>query len=156
MQARINVGIAFVDAAADGGNDLVDDPHQVLFVLESHIRERQLTVAFHENLLGAVYENVVYGVVLQQGFKRAETFDFIKEFFVKRVSVISVEHDVFASEHLIGDGVDFGAQITFCCSVERGQIEAVEKLAVKLKFELANALAALGFFINGCGLCRRA
>ena len=41
-KAGVDIGVGFVDPAAHGRHDLVDDPQQVAFVLEGDVGQREL------------------------------------------------------------------------------------------------------------------
>jgi hypothetical protein len=41
-QTGVAIGVRFVDPAAHGGHDLVDDPQEVAFVAEGDVGQREL------------------------------------------------------------------------------------------------------------------
>ena len=58
LQAGVDDGLRFVDAAAHLGNDLFDDVQQVRVVFETHRRFRQLAAALDEYLVVAVDQDI--------------------------------------------------------------------------------------------------
>jgi hypothetical protein len=61
--------VRFINASPYSGNNLVDDPQQMLFIFKSDIAEHQLAVTFYKDLMRAIDQNIVNSVIFQQGFK---------------------------------------------------------------------------------------
>ena len=57
--ARVDHRLRFIDAAADRGDDLVDDPKEMRLVLERDVHLLQLALPFDEAVLVAVDQDVV-------------------------------------------------------------------------------------------------
>src|SRR6185312_9226280 len=66
LQARVAKWMRFIDAAADGGNDLVDDPQQMILVLEADRQRLEDAVTFDIDAFMAVDQDIVDGGILQQ------------------------------------------------------------------------------------------
>ena len=69
-QARVDHRRGLVDPPADLGDDLVDDPPQVVLVVEAHRRLVQLAGALDPDVVGAVDHDLGDGVVLEQRLDR--------------------------------------------------------------------------------------
>ena len=78
-QTGVDHGRGFIHAASDGGNDLLDDAHQVRVILEAYLGLFQHSGALDVNPFGAVHQNVADGRVLQQRLKRAEPEHFVQD-----------------------------------------------------------------------------
>jgi len=64
-QAGIHIGRGLIDAPPQGGHDALNDPHDVLVVLELHFGHDQLAAALNINLLRPVDHNFTDGLVFQ-------------------------------------------------------------------------------------------
>ena len=69
---------AFIDAAADTGNDAVQNLQQVLVVAEGDVRADDAALLFHKDVLGAVDHDVGDPFFLHQDFEGAEAEGFIQ------------------------------------------------------------------------------
>ena len=143
LEARVDVGVRLVHAPADGRDDLVDDPHEVLLVAERHVRERQLARALDEDLAGPVDEDVVHVVVAQQGLQRAEPLHLVEELLSEAHALVAAEHHPHLLERFGRDGVDLGAQVRIGGALQRREVELVEEPHVQLGLDLREPLAAL-------------
>ena len=76
-ETGVDHGARLVDAAADGGDDPLDDLHDVLVVLERHVRELQPTFALDVDLLRAVDHHLGDGLVAQERLERPEAEDLV-------------------------------------------------------------------------------
>ncbi len=70
--ARIDHRLDFIDAAADGRDDFVNDSKQMRLVLEWDVHLLQLAALFDEAVLVAVDQDIVDLGILQQRLQRAE------------------------------------------------------------------------------------
>ena len=73
--------------------NLLDDLHQVRVIVEGDVGHFQLAGPFDEDLLWAIDQNIVDGVVLKKRFKGPEPRHFVIKFLVQRRPVIPVEHN---------------------------------------------------------------
>jgi len=79
-QAGVDNGRRIVDAAADVGNDAVDNHAHVGRVLEADVGFLKLAAAFDVDVIETIYQNVADGGVFEQGFQRTEAEDFVEYF----------------------------------------------------------------------------
>ena len=80
LQARVAERMRFVDPPTDRGDDLVDDPQQMLLVLEAHRQRLKDAVTFDVNAFVAVDQNIVDAGILEQRLERARAPSFHREF----------------------------------------------------------------------------
>ena len=118
------------------------------FVLEGDVGQFQLAVAFDKNLLRAVDQNIVDGVVFQQRFKRAEAFDLVVQLLVQRMAFVAVQNDAAFLQEFGCDCADFVAQVLFRRGFQRGQVQTVQQGAVQFQLDLAHTLFAFAFLFN--------
>ena len=76
-QAGVDHRRRLVDAAADRGDDPVDDAHDVVVVLEDHVRELELARALDVDLARAVDHDLRDGVVTEERLQRPEADDLV-------------------------------------------------------------------------------
>jgi hypothetical protein len=78
-QAGVDHGLGLVDAPADRGDDLVDDPQEVAGVLEANLGDLETTAAFHVYARMGVDQDIRDRRILQQRFERTEAKQFVEE-----------------------------------------------------------------------------
>ena len=71
------IGERLVDAAADRGDDPVDDAHDVVVVLEDDVRQLELARALDVDLARAVDHDLGDGVVTEERLERPEADDLV-------------------------------------------------------------------------------
>ena len=91
-QARVDQRRGFVDPAADGADDLLDDPQQVPLVLEARGDLFEQAEALDEDGLVAVDQDVVDRLVLEQRLERAEAEQLVEHVVRQRRALGAVEH----------------------------------------------------------------
>ena len=148
----VAIGVALVDPAAHGGHDLVDDPQKVAFVLEGDVGQGQLAVAFDEDALGAVDQNIVDGFVFQQGFQRTQTHHLVKEVLVQGGAVFLVQRDRHFVQRFGDDGGDFDLEVAFGGAFKGGEVKVFQKALVQFDLQLAELFLALAVLVDCCNL----
>src|SRR5579872_784146 len=99
-QARVAHRMGLVDAAADRGNDLVDDAEKVRLVLEAYAGRLQDAAAFHVDTFVTVDQDIVDGAVLEQRLKRAQPCHLVENFRDEVAELLSVEREPFDQDVL--------------------------------------------------------
>ena len=135
----IDEGRGFVDPPTDRAHHFLDDPQQVLFILEGDVAELQLAAAFDEDALRPVDENIVDRLVLQQRFKRTEAKQFVELVRRHRRGNHSGEFVVQAKQAAGGvharvhAHLDAGCDLVLACHPELvdAAIEAIVALRVR-------------------------
>ena len=135
-QAGINHGGRFVDAAADAGDDALDDLHEVLVVFEGEAGEFEFSGALDVNPVVAVDENVGDGVVLEQRLERTEAEDFVEDFAREAFAFGEAERDDFIVDGVADEDENFFAGGIAVGAAEFFEIEAVEDFAMQVGFYL--------------------
>ena len=74
-QAGVDDRAGLVDVAAEGRDDAVDDPSDVVVVVELDVAQQQAALALEVDLLGAVDHDLGDGRVVEQRLDRAEADD---------------------------------------------------------------------------------
>ena len=69
----------FIDAASERRQDTLDDVHEVCRIMEFHVGQFELAHALDEDLMRPVDHDFGDGIVLAQGFNRAEAQDFVAD-----------------------------------------------------------------------------
>jgi hypothetical protein len=162
-ESGVDIGVRFVDATTDGGHDLVDDPQEVLLVLEGRVAERELARALDEDLLRAVHQDVVDRVVLKERFERAEARHLVEEVLVELLALLPVEDDRHLFQRFGRDRDDLGAQVASdaVSSAERLRLSRRRLCSSSLIspsrslrfFSLSTGAGWTGFFVGrGTGL----
>ena len=126
----------------------VDDPQKVLFILEGRVGQFQATGTFHKNLLGAVDQNIVDGVVFQKRFQGTETRHLVVKVLVQGLTLFAVQDHAHFIKRFTGDGDDFRPQVAFCRLIQGAEVQVVEKALVKLKLDFPKALFPLSFLVR--------
>ena len=129
-QTGVHIGVRFIDATAHSGNDFVDDPQEVLFVLKGDVGQLQFTCTFHENLFRTVHENIVHGVVFQKRLKRAKARHFVIQILAELKPLFTVQNQTFFFESFRGNRVDFLTQIALGRFFERREVQVVQQRLV--------------------------
>src|SRR3989440_10254126 len=95
----------FIDPAADGGNNLVDDAQEVGFVLKAYAAGLQQAAALHIDAFVAVDQNIADAAVLEQRLERPKPGHLVENLGDKVVELLGIErqslnHDVLRNELL--------------------------------------------------------
>ena len=85
-------------------------------------------------------------------FKRAEAADLEIEVLVQRQPFLGGQREIDLAQRLGRDGGDFGAQFGLGRTVERGEVQVVQKPRMQLGLYLENALLAAAVLVVGGGM----
>ncbi len=130
-ETGVDHGLGFVDAAADVGDNLVQNAQQVRFVLETDGRQFKLAETFHINLLVRIDEDVRDGRVLQQGFEGPQTGHFVVKLSGELIQFLGVERQSLGQNIFAGDLLHLFAQLLLWHLVECGEVDLLDHLAVQ-------------------------
>ena len=131
-QAGIHHGRRLIDAPAHARNDALDDLHEVLVVFEGQAGQFQLAGALDVNLVEAVDENIGDGVILQQGFERAQAEYFVQDFARQPLALGKAEGNNLAVDRVADEDENFFAGRVAGGAAQFFQVEAVENLAMQV------------------------
>ena len=148
LEAGVDHGRRFVDAAADAGDDAVDDLHQVLVVFERQAGDFELAGALDVDAIEAVDEDVGDGGILEQGFERAEAEDFVEDLARELLALGEAERDGFAVDRVADEDEDFFAGGVAGGAAEFFEVEAIEDLAMQVGFDLLVFAALKGLEVG--------
>ena len=132
LQAGVHHGRRFIDAAADAGDDAVDDLHQVLVVFEREPRDFKLAAALDVDAVETVDENIGDGRILEQGLERAEAEDFVENFARQALAFGEAERNGFAVDGVADQDENFFAGRVAVGASEFFEVQAVQDLAMKI------------------------
>ena len=121
----------FVDAAADRGDDLVDDAQQMRLVLEANGGRFEHALALDIDAFMAVDQNVVDGGVLEQRFERAEPRHLIENLGDEVVEFLGVEREPLAEDILRHQLLHMAADFVFRQLFQRRKIDFFDQAAVQ-------------------------
>jgi hypothetical protein len=133
-QAGVDHGRRFIDAAADAGNDALDDLHQVLVVLEGQAGQFEFAGALDVNPVVAVDQNVGDGVVLEQRLERTKAEDFVEDFAGQALALGKAERNDLAVDGVADEDENFFAGAVAGGAAQLFEIETIEDLAVQVGF----------------------
>ena len=128
-QPRIDRRRRFIDPPADRGDDLLDDPQQMLFVLEPHRARLERAVALDEHLVVAVDQDVGDRGVLEQRLERPEAEQFVEHVADQLLALGMVERMLLLGQLFLDDVADLVLDLLARHGVERGQVDEIEQAA---------------------------
>ena len=125
-QAGVHVGLRFVDAAPDGGDDAFDDGHHARVVGELEVGEGELAVALDVDLVGAVDHDLRDGVVCEQILQRAQAQGLVEDLAFEARGV-DAGREASGGAYLFDDFVDLLRGLALkAVAVDAGDGEALE------------------------------
>ena len=75
----VDHGGRLVHAPAERGDDLIDDPHHVLLIVEGHVGELELAETLDEDLVVAVDHDLGNALVVEERLDRPEAGDLVED-----------------------------------------------------------------------------
>ncbi len=82
-------GGRFVESASERGKNALHDALDVMRVDETQVGVMQHTVTLDKDLARSVDEDFCYRIVAQQDFQRAETGQFVDQFFCQTLHFVA-------------------------------------------------------------------
>ena len=122
-ETRVDHRRRFVDAPADRRDDLLDDPQQVLLVLEPHGARLEHSEAFDEDAVVAVDQDIGDRWILEQRLERTKAEEFVEDVADELLALGLVERLVLLCELLGDDVADFGLDLLARHLFERLQVD---------------------------------
>jgi hypothetical protein len=144
LQAGVDNGLRFVDAAAHLGHDLFDDMEQVRVVLKTDRGFGEFAVALDEHLVVAIDKNVRDRRLLEQGFKRPESENFVEHLFDNLGLLRGSHRHALFIEQAFDHAADFRAHAVLGDGGDAVQVEHADQLAMDLRLQLEVAIRAAG------------
>ena len=135
-------GLDLVDAPADGGDDLLDDAHEMRLVLEQRRHRLEHAAALDEDVLVAVDEDVGDARVLEQGLEGAEPGHLVHHLGHEGVELLRVEGQALALDPIRDHGPDLAAELLFRQLLESGEVQFIEQLLVQAHLGVEQLLLA--------------
>ena len=119
-QAGVDHRRRLVDAAADRGDDPVDDPHDVVVVLEDHVGQLQLAGALDVDLARAVDHDLGDALVAQERLERPEADDLVGDLLEHPDALGAGQGEAFLVDDLAEDLFDLAPDLDLVGQVELG------------------------------------
>ena len=130
-QASVDHRLAFIDTSTHGGDDPVHDPQEVIVVAEVDRRQFQLAAPLHINLEGAVDQDVIDRVVLEQRLNRSQPDHFVVDRGPERLQFLGVERHALGAGELGDLAQDLATEFHFLQLVQLGQVQFIDQLGVQ-------------------------
>ena len=109
-----------VHAAADRGDDPIDDPHHVVVVLEDDVRELELAGALDVDLARPVDHDLRDGLVAEERLQRTEADDLVRDLLEHPDALGAGEGEALLVDDLAEDLLDLAADLDLVGQVELG------------------------------------
>ena len=154
QHAGVDHRAGLVHAAADLGDDAVDDLHEVVVVAKDDVRLFHLAAALAVDVLGPVDQDVADRGVFEQQFQGAEAERLVEHFAHQLLAFRAVQQRVFAVAKMLDDQADFAAEDLAFQLAHLGQVELIDQLAVDPLFEFFERgfLGYRCFAAEACGV----
>ena len=126
LQARVAQRMGFVDAAADGRDNLVDDTQQVLLVLETDRQRLEHAAALHVDAFMTVDQDIVDAFVLEQRLERTEAGHLVEDFRDEVGEFLRVERQPLGQHVFRHQLLDMLADFVLWQLFQRGKIDLLD------------------------------
>ena len=129
-QAGVHHRRGFIDASSDGGNDAIDDAHQVGVVAELNVGGFEKTLALDVHLIKGVDQNIGNRGIGEKRLERAQSENFIENFLGKPLALLQIHRRGFADDQFFENHGNFAAHI-FAAHVGNAiQIDLLDQAAM--------------------------
>ena len=137
------IGRRLVDAAADRGDDPVDDAHDVVVVLEDDVRQLELAGALDVDLARAVDHDLGDGLVAQERLERAEADDLVGDLLEHPDALGAGQGEALLVDDLAEDLLDLAADLDLVGQVEL-RVQVLDDPALDPELDVPERLADRG------------
>jgi hypothetical protein len=153
-QAGVDHRRGLVDAATDRGDDPVDDPHDVVVVLEDDVRQLELARALDVDLAGAVDHDLRDRLVAEERLERAEADDLVGDLLEHPDALGTGQGEAFLVDDLAEDLLDLAPDLDLVGQVEL-RVEVLDDPALDPELDVAERLPDRGLGHEPAGRLRR-
>src|SRR5262245_28623716 len=153
-QAGVDHRRRLVDAATDRGDDPVDDPHDVVVVLEDDVRELELAGPLDVDLARSVDHDFRDRLVAEEGLQRAEADDLVRDLLEHPDALGTGQGEAFLVDDLAEDLFDLTPDLDLVRQVEL-RVEVLDDPALDPELDVAERLADRGLGHQAAGRSRR-
>ena len=144
QHARVDHRLQFVDPAADGGDDLVDDSKEMRLVLERDVDLLQLAALFDKAVLVAVDQDVVDVRIFQQRLQRAEADHLVDDVVDQRVKLGDVDRHPLLARLFRHEFMHLAAHLVLGQSFQRDKVDLLEQHPVDTHARVEHLVDILG------------
>ena len=134
------IGRRLVDAAADRGDDPVDDAHDVVVVLEDDVGELELAGALDVDLARAVDHDFRDRLVAEERLERAEADDLVGDLLEHPDALGAGQGEAFLVDDLAEDLLDLAPDLDLVGQVEL-RVEVLDDPALDPELDVPERLA---------------
>jgi len=92
------MGLAFVDAPAQGGYHPQNDSHEMIFILELCVSFVKLTTLLHIDLIRAVHQDICDAIICQEWIQRPVAENLGYDLFKQMITIHPVKYNVLCFE----------------------------------------------------------
>ena len=131
----------FIDAAADRGNDLVDDAQKMRFVLEAASDRLEDAVALDISAFVTVDQDVVDRGIIEQRLERPEARHLVENFVDEFVEFLRVERKPLDHDVLRHELLDLLPHFLFGKPLQRREVDLLDEPAVQANFGVEQFVA---------------
>src|SRR3954452_16970862 len=117
-EASVDHRARLVDPAPDGGDDPVDDAHDVVVVLEDDVRQLELAGPLDVDLPRPVDHDLRDGLVAEEGLQRTEADDLVGDLLEHPDALGARQGEAFLVDDLAEDLLDLAAHLDLVRQVE--------------------------------------
>ena len=135
-QTGIDKWRAFIDPAADRADNFLNDPHQMLLILESHTTALQHTATLDKDGVCAVYQDISDAFIFKQRLYRSKTQQLVKHFIDEASPLFAIEWLVEICQQLRDDRADLCFDLLFRQLVEHGKVDPFKQSLVDCHAQL--------------------
>ncbi len=139
-ESGVHHGAGLVHAAADGGDDPLDDLHHVLVVLERHVGELQPALTLDVHLLRTVDHDLGDGLVAEERLQRAKAQDLVGDLLEHPDPLGAGEGQALLVGDLPEELLDLAPDLHLVREVQLG-VELVDQAVLDAVLRLAEGLA---------------
>ena len=138
-QAGVDHRARLVDAAADRGDDPIDDAHDVVVVLEDDVGQLQAAAALDVDLARAVDHDFGDGLVAEQRLERTEADDLVRDLLEHADALGAGEGQALLVDDAAEDLLDLTADLDLVGQVELG-VQVLDDAGLDPELDLAQGL----------------
>src|SRR6185437_5481281 len=131
QQARVAERVRFIDAAANCGNDFIDDTEKVLLVLEAHRQRLEYAGPFDIDAFMPVDQDIVDRRIIEERLERTQTGHLVENFRDEIAEFLGIERKALDQHILRNKLLDVPANFFFGYFIQRREIDFLDQTAVQ-------------------------
>ena len=133
-QAGVDHGRRFVDTAAHGRHDAVDDLQEMGVVTEDRVRPLELAAPLHVHFVGSVDEDVRDGGILHERLDGPQPERLVLDLADQILAFLPAQRRLVGNEHVLDDPSDLLLHDVAGQRRQLGQVEPLDELSMHPRF----------------------